>query len=152
MVMSIAAFVGDTDVLVTTVPWTANRLWEQVDASLNGGMPAELSRPTCMHYQIYALEGWINIARVSQGIGYNLWQAKRDGIAPLCQALEYVLSRNGACEGNIKAEDPRKLWSLYLQSQTHCPGLTNPINDTTIQTPYDLSLDLLTHFWNLGLP
>ena len=151
--MSVAAFVGDLDYLVTTVPWTANRLWEQVDATLGGGMPAELARNNCTHYQIYALEGWINIARVSLGIGYNLWGAKRDGIEPLCQAMEYVLSRGGACEGNVGDEDPRKLWALWMQSQAHCPGLTNPIDDSSVQTPYDLEdPHVVSAFWNLGLP
>lgn len=148
-VMAVASFVGDIDTLVTTVPWTTERLWEQVDPT-SGALPHELARPTCMHYQIYCLEGWTNVARVAQGIGYNLWPTKRDGTEPLCQAVEYVLARGGACPGNIAEEDPRKLWPLWFEAMPHCPGITDPTN-ATISSPYDVPNDVVSHYWNLGM-
>jgi hypothetical protein len=168
LVMSVASFVGDLDYLVTTTPWAIGRLWEQVNAT-NGALPTELARPACMHYQMYCLQAWINVARVAQGIGYNLWQADRNGTEPLCQAVEYVLSRRAACDDiGEDVPDLRNLWPIWMEASPHCPGITNPTamtthDDTTtnsnsvvLTSPYDMPgvfwlSDEIADFWNLGM-
>lgn len=172
--VTVAAFASDLETIVTSLPWVAARLFRQVDPHTGGGMPGELKRPNCMHYQMFTLQGWVNLARISKNLGIvNLWTVRwsSNGESVLCKAIEFALpmyNNGGDCSGNIRNENQKRWWPIFVEAKRNCPNLAktaapNKNNTSTVtfdmMPPEDIyempnryyQHDGIAYFWNLGV-
>lgn len=59
-------FSNDTEGFLKAADWSKARMLEQF--AEDGSLPAEMQRPTQLHYMMFTLQGWINLARLSQDL------------------------------------------------------------------------------------
>jgi Alginate lyase/Exostosin family len=135
-VISVASYVGNYPVAVSTMHESASRLLTHVSRS--GKMFKELHSSNCEHWQMFTLQGWFTLARMARKIGVDTWS--RFKILPneelkstepqsaLCRAAEYaipLLRDRSICKKNQAnmEVDISRWFPLYLEAQRHCPNL-----------------------------
>ena len=69
--LSMALFINDQDLAKKIVLNAESRLESQLDG--NGFFPRELERTTSLHYSLFALQAFFNIARMGERTGVDFW-------------------------------------------------------------------------------
>ncbi|KAG7369695.1 alginate lyase-domain containing protein [Nitzschia inconspicua] len=132
-VISVASFVGNLTIALTTMHESVSRLLTQISAK--GELRKELGLSNCEHWQAFTLQGWFTLARMAKKAGVNLWNKLRAPSHPdlgttepqsaLCRAAEYtipLLRLRPTCNGSYvyRGEDVSRWFPLYLEVQHHC--------------------------------
>lgn len=98
VIAAISAFLGD----VPTSVWILNsaplRLQSQIE--LYGTQPAELSRTRPLHYSLFSLQLWSNLAKLGRSTGIvDLWQCGGSDHRSLAWAIRFLaLNREHLCD------------------------------------------------------
>ena len=139
-------------------------------------MPQELLRPTCEHYQMFTLQGWSVLSRMTQTVNRNRWTLRPinsdiSALSPLCRAAKYAIpfyGRENKCKKSKElGENVIRWWPLLQDSKYYCPSLRNQDNHWPIswfpkgvtkppRSSYEMPYlydphDGIAPFWNLGL-
>ncbi|PZR25671.1 MAG: hypothetical protein DI535_17205 [Citrobacter freundii] len=69
--LSIAMFIDSTDLARRIISNAQNRLDKQMDES--GRFPLEMERTIALHYNVFVLEAFFNIAKVAGKLGIDFW-------------------------------------------------------------------------------
>ena len=179
-IVSVAAFVNDTQKMLWYLDRSISRLKDQV--SSNGTMLHEIIRRECEHYQLFTLQGWLNLARLGRSVGRNLWEAypfELDGmeLSALCRAfyaLILSLQKRGSCPTSNQKVNQKRWWPLWYEAHYNFPGLIavgtlvteSMLTRQELQDVSEIGLpesqynvpsmfhpyDGIAPFWNLGLP
>lgn len=95
----------------------------------NRTMPHEMQRPLCEHYQVFTLQLFHQLARVSKNFGNNLLELPIRGIgdrSAICTATEYSVPhfnpKRGTCPGGTHGV-PLEDWFQAYQYGVHSCGL-----------------------------
>ncbi|MEP6676539.1 MAG: alginate lyase family protein [Ferruginibacter sp.] len=70
--LSMALFTGDTELAKKIVLNAESRLDKQMDSA--GFFPLEMERTTSLHYSVFAIEAFINIAQMAEQVDINFWK------------------------------------------------------------------------------
>jgi hypothetical protein len=89
-VVAIAAYLGNAASLVSAFRRAGERLPLQFDAG--GQQPFELARPTAQHYCCFNLQSWMNLVRLAERCGMDLWAQSNSGERTLKAGLEWFLT------------------------------------------------------------
>jgi hypothetical protein len=92
-VASIAAFLGDYDLLRRTFVDSRFRIVEQIAA--DGRQPHELTRSITAHYCCFNLQCWIHLAGLGSAVGEDLWSFEGPQGQSLRQAMLWLLGYLG---------------------------------------------------------
>lgn len=139
-IISVAAFVNNTQVMLWYLDRSISRLKSQISNS--GAMPFELDHETCEHNQLVALQGWFTLARLGRVVGRDLWEAYPttvDGmqLSALCRAAYYAIPFfrvRSECPGNSRAERRKRWWPLWYEAKNNCPNLlTTGVSATLLE-------------------
>ena len=90
---AIVAFLGDTKILYETLARAVSRIEEQFDAQ--GRQPDELKRTNTAHYCCFNFQSWINLARLAERWGVDLWAYEGPRGHGLKQGARWLLSHMG---------------------------------------------------------
>ena len=89
---SIAAFLGDTDLLMECWMWSASRLSGHFDEE--GAQPHELARTLSRHYAAYNLQNWLTLLRLYRGCGVPI--EHQPELERLAAGVEWIMGRRDA--------------------------------------------------------
>jgi len=126
-VASLAAYLGERDLLATTFQRASQRLFVQFD--VDGRQPHELERPDAQHYCSFNLQGWVSLAELARKCGMDLWEETDTNRSKLKLALQWFLSYEEDWPiSQRQAFEPARLWPLsyaYLDCYGALPRLRN---------------------------
>jgi hypothetical protein len=88
-VASISAYLGNTSLLRSTLERSAYRVGQQFAA--NGSQPHEMSRAITAHYTCFNAQTWINLARLAERCGSDIWGLELAGGPGLRRGLEWLV-------------------------------------------------------------
>jgi glycosyltransferase involved in cell wall biosynthesis len=86
---SIAAFLGDRELLEKTFFTSRERILEQFTA--DGRQPHEMKRTQTAHYCCFNLQCWVNLATLAQSCGHDLWSFEGPDGRGLAAAFGWLL-------------------------------------------------------------
>ena len=108
--LSFALFVDSMKLAEKIVRNAQERLDKQMDNS--GKFPLEMARTTSLHYSVFVLHAFFNIARMAQKTGIDFWNYKSPSGKSLQKGFDEIypyLAQQKAWEGQqIKAFDPEE--------------------------------------------
>lgn len=85
----IARYLGRDDIVRRVAEENGKRrLAEQVEP--DGSLPKELSRTRSLHYSLFAIDAWVQLASIAKPVGVDLFQFKTDDDRSLKQAIDYL--------------------------------------------------------------
>lgn len=85
----IALFVNDNSLAKEVVLSAMNRLDKQMNDQ--GRLPLEMERTTSLHYSVFAMNAFFNIARMSEKIGIDFWHYQSPSGKSLKKAFDELL-------------------------------------------------------------
>jgi len=153
-VASIAAFLGNSEVLQATARDSQERLLEQFEP--DGRQPHELKRTLTAHYVCFNLQSWANCALLAERCGQNLWDISDSGGRGLRKGFEWLSPFIAGTEWRwpqVEPFDVERYWPLYYHYVDHYGLLPSP---ERITAPPKLSVkplyfphDAIKPFWML---
>ena len=154
-VAAIAAYLDDTALLRTTLRTSKARLLDQI--APDGGQPHELGRTRPLHYALFNLQAWVNLARLAEGAGICLWDVADTEGSLLRRAIDWAAREIliGTETFADRAEvDPARLWPV-LTAYRHRFGALPSRDDGSLRPavpprPIHHPLDGIRPFWSLG--
>lgn len=84
-----ALFTGNTTKAKELAEESKKRIDTQIDN--DGKMPLELERTNALHYSIYNLQAWFNLAMLAEKVKVDLWQYKNMKGAGIRTAFDWLL-------------------------------------------------------------
>jgi hypothetical protein len=119
--LSMALFIGNNDVAKKIVKNAAERLDNQMDDK--GSFPKEMERTISLHYTVFAMEAFFNIAQMSDKLGVDFWNQTTASGKSLKKAFDAVspyLMQERKWEGQqIKEFEPEEGYVLLIQGTEH---------------------------------
>jgi hypothetical protein len=88
-VASIAAYLGDVSLVRSTLERSAHRIGQQFAA--DGSQPHEMERTSTAHYTCFNAQTWINLARLAERCGPDLWGIELADGRGLRRGLEWLI-------------------------------------------------------------
>jgi len=86
---AIAAYLGDVGLLLHTLRTAKARLLSQIGP--DGTQAEEFKRSQSAHYTVFNLQCWMNLARLAQTVGCDLWTFEGPGGQSLRAAINWLL-------------------------------------------------------------
>ena len=86
---SIAAFLGDAELLERTFLTSRERILEQFTA--DGQQPHEMTRTQTAHYCCFNLQCWVNLATLAAACGHDLWSFEGPDGRGMARAFGWLL-------------------------------------------------------------
>ncbi|KPQ13239.1 MAG: glycosyltransferase [Rhodobacteraceae bacterium HLUCCO18] len=86
---SIAAFLGDAELLERTFLTSRERILEQFTA--DGQQPHEMTRTQTAHYCCFNLQCWVNLATLASACGHDLWSFEGPDGRGIARAFAWLL-------------------------------------------------------------
>lgn len=150
---AIAAYLGDAEKLVAIFQDSHQRLISQFDSV--GRQRRELCRSRPLHYCAFNLQCWVNLAKLAEACGENLWQVSapdgrglRAGFEWLFSSLDYLLGEEGSASTfDIASLQPLSIAYEAAYGQPSVAGLEATTG--RVPTNFDPSYGIMP-FWNLG--
>ena len=151
---SLAAFLG-IDALVRSI---LDRARSRLDVHFkpDGSQPNELKRNTSAHYCCFNFQSWINLARLAENWGLDLWAYEAPGGANLRQGARRLLEHMGGPwpYEQIDAFDTDRFLPIWFVARRHVDGL--PPLPEGIESPLDVKPVFFPHdgirpYWNLDV-
>jgi hypothetical protein len=152
---AIAAYLDDTALLRSTLRTSKARLLDQIAA--DGSQPRELGRTRPLHYALFNLQAWVNLARLAEGVGISLWDVADGEGSLLRRAIDWLASELlvGTEPYPDRTEvDQARLWPLLIASRDRF-GVVPTANEGPLlpespPRPVHHPLDGIRPFWLLG--
>lgn len=148
-VAAIAAYLDDTALLRSTLRTSKARLLDQFAA--DGSQPLELGRTRPLHYALFNLQAWQNLADLAAGCGIDLW-AVADADGPILhRATRWLTAEIVAGEttfADLAEIDPARLWPLLSAARAHHADMPDgpAAPPRALYSPFDG----IRPFWSLG--
>jgi hypothetical protein len=119
---SIAAYLDDVPLLLSTLRTSRERISEQFDAE--GRQPHEMTRTLTAHYCCFNLQSWVNLATLAAACGDSLWQfAGADGRG-MQRAFDWLLPHMNSAEWPYPQIEPfdhtRFAPLFFIARQLYC--------------------------------
>ena len=155
-VAAIAAYLGDTKLLLSTLRTSQERLLEQFDP--DGRQPHEMQRTLTAHYCSFNLQSWVNLALLAERCGIDFWNfaATSDGRG-LRRAFEWIAPYIGGRAWpwpQVEPFDTDRFLPLYFAGRDHydeIPGLDKSPGPNRLEAkPLFFPHDGIKPFWMLG--
>ena len=89
-VASLAAFLAETRIMMKILYVSHMRAAQQFKK--DGSQPEELIRTNSLHYCVFNLQGWFNLARIGRLAGMDLWNIRINKRGSPAKSLSWVLS------------------------------------------------------------
>jgi hypothetical protein len=119
-VLAIAHYLGDVELLVSTMRTSQERLLEQFES--NGAQPQEMKGTITAHNCCFNLQTWANLADVARCCGIDFWNIAASDGRGLRRAFEwmapYIVGSAWECE-QTEPFDRRRFIPLYFASSDH---------------------------------
>lgn len=168
--VAIAAFVNKPERMMWYLDRSISRMLTHFEET--GEMPHEMDRPICEHYQMFTLQGWTTLSRLSESVyGRTLWDQFKndDGASIMCRAAEFSIPyyRNRpVCKPGSDIDNIERWGPLLQDARNYCPTLAHkdshwpawyPLDaPEPASHPFDMVNIFYPHdgiapFWNLGL-
>ncbi|SFZ80739.1 Alginate lyase [Devosia enhydra] len=103
-VAAIALYLGDMKTLSYTLRAARARLLSQI--SPDGSQPEELARTQSAHYSAFNLQCWLNLARLAQTVGCDLWACGDGETSQLRNALAWLVPQLATGPWPYPQDDP----------------------------------------------
>lgn len=152
---AIAAFLGDTEILYETLARANSRIAEQFDAK--GRQPDELKRTTTAHYCCFNFQSWINLTRLAERWGVDLWDYEGPGGRGLKQGARWLLSHMGQPwpYEQIDAFDAERFLPIWFAAREvgvdGLPDLPEGVSAPLDVKPVFFPHDGIRPYWNLDV-
>ncbi|MCC6734981.1 MAG: alginate lyase family protein [Bauldia sp.] len=155
---AIAAWLGDVPVLLEMLRRVRSRLLDQFAA--DGSQPEELKRTQSQHYAAFNLQSWLNLARLAESCGVDLFAFEGKDGRSLRRGLDWLLPLLSAPswpwpQAEAFDRDRRlPLTYAYLARFGRLPAGVTPasIPPPSALKPLFFPHDGIQPFWMLGLP
>lgn len=110
---SIAAYLGQEDILYQTLARAQGRIDQQITPI--GIQPEEMSRPTSAHYCCFNLQGFLHVAMLGRRFGVDLWGFESMSGSSIRNAVDWLLAHHGKewPYEQIEAFDAERFYPLY---------------------------------------
>lgn len=148
---SIAAFLGDTALLVKTFRTSQERIFEQF--SEKGRQLHEMKRTQTAHYTCFNLQCWVNLATLAEACGVDLWSFEgRDGRG-IARAFSWLLPHMGKAwrHEQIEPFDPQRFLPLFFAARDRLgPTGTPQLTQANAAPPTFFAHDGIKPYWMLG--
>ena len=155
-VASIAAYLGDLPQLLGTLRASQLRILEQFLPS--GEQPHEMKRTITAHYCCFNLQSWVNLARLAERCGSDLWNQLAPDGRGLQSGFEWLLPYMAKADWPWRQEEPFDrerfiplcfaYWDAY--GDASLIGIPAPPESSLVK-PVFLPHDGISPFWQLGL-
>lgn len=153
---SIAAFLGEAELLERTFLTSRERILEQFTA--DGMQPHEMTRTQTAHYCCFNLQCWVNLATLAQACGHDLWSFQGPDGRGLARAFGWLLPHLAMDEWpheQIEPFDFGRFLPLFFAARDRAgdggmPGLRSiaPSQFDPLYYPHDG----VKPYWMLGRP
>lgn len=150
-VASVASFLGNYTVLIVALARAQSRFL--VHFGEDGSQPLEIARRTSQHYCLFNLMGWLNVARLSQRWGINLWSYMATR-SYLRHGTQWLLDHKSHWPfSNLEEVDPLRFEVIrnMAADSLPCPTVDGKFSSHLLLSP---KLDPHTgvkQYWNVGL-
>ena len=155
-VASIAAYLGDLSQLLDTLRASQSRILEQFLP--NGEQPHEMKRAITAHYCCFNLQSWVNLARLAERCGSDLWNQLAPDGRGLQSAFEWLLPYMAKADWPWRQEEPfdRERFIPLCFAYWDAYGDASPIGipaspESSLVKPVFSPHDGISPFWQLGL-
>ena len=127
--LSFALFVDSTALAKKIVTNAMARLDTQLDAT--GSFPKEMERTIALHYSVFALQAFFNVATMAEQVGLNVWQQTTPSGKSLLKAFDfqkpYITSEKPWTGQQIKPYEWEESYPLLLTAArkyncNNCPA------------------------------
>jgi hypothetical protein len=151
---SIAAFLGDAELLERTFLTSRERILEQFTAE--GGQPHEMTRTQTAHYCLFNLQCWVNLATLAEACGHDLWSFEGQDGRGLARAFGWLLPHM-AMESwphqQIEPFDTSRYLPLYFCARDRSGARPFGVPSLAVEQcdPLFFPHDGIKPFWVLGL-
>ncbi|QBY01811.1 glycosyltransferase [Rhodophyticola sp. CCM32] len=149
---SIAAYLGDADLLQSTFRTSRERILEQF--TNDGQQPHEMKRTQTAHYCCFNLQGWINLANLAEACGDNLWYFEGENGRGLARVFGWLLPHLAQQKWpyqQIEPFDRGRFLPLFFAARDRLP-LTGGVRLARANQvkPLFFAHDGIKPFWMLG--
>ena len=148
---SIAAFLGDAELLERTFLTSRERILEQFTA--DGQQPHEMTRTQTAHYCCFNLQCWVNLATLASACGHDLWSFEAPDGRGMARAFGWLLPHMAMEEWpyeQIEPFDRGRFLPLYFTARDIAgasgPRLLDPMACDPLYFPHDG----VKPYWMLG--
>ena len=153
--VAIAQYLGDIELLVSTLRTSQERLLEQFES--NGRQRQEMKETLTAHYCCFNLQTWANLAYLAQRCGIDLWNIAASDGRGLRRAFEWMAPYIAGKAWDSEQEEPfdrQRFIPLYFAALDHygeMPGLNKNLSlDRSKLSPLFCPQDGIKPFWMLG--
>lgn len=119
--LSLALFTGNTDLAKKIVMNAMDRLDKQMDDQ--GKFPKEMARTISLHYTVFVMEAFFNIAQMADKVGIDCWNLTTPSGKSLKRAFDvlkpYITQAKNWDGQQIKPFDYEEGYSLLAQASRH---------------------------------
>jgi hypothetical protein len=155
---AIAAYLDDTPVLLEVLRRIRSRLVDQFDA--DGRQPEELRRTQTQHYAAFNMQSWLNLARLAETCGFDLWGHEGKDGRSLRRGLDWLLPLLSGHQWPWPQAEPfdrdrrLPLYFCYLARFGRPPAGVSPasVPPPAALKPLYFPHDGIPPFWMLGVP
>lgn len=148
---SIAAFLGDTALLVKTFRTSQERIFEQFGEK--GRQLHEMKRTQTAHYTCFNLQCWVNLATLAEACGVDLWSFEGRGGRGIARAFCWLLPHMGKPwrHEQIEPFDPQRFLPLFFAARDRLgPTGTPQLTQAIAAPPTFFAHDGIKPYWMLG--
>lgn len=145
--LAISLFVNDIDNARKIVASAQDRLDKQMDA--NGSFPKEMERTISLHYSVFVMEAFFNIALMAEDLGIDLWNYTSPSGKSLRKGFEtlkpYLLNEKKWEGEQIKPFDIEEGYFVLVQAENHlgCKKCRSAVSQLAGEKAEQLRLNLI---------
>jgi hypothetical protein len=145
--LSMALFTGNNELAKSIALNAAERLDKQMDA--NGKFPKEMERTISLHYSVFVMEAFFNIANMAEKVGVNFWTLTTPSGKSLQKGFDVLkpyLTGEKTWEGpQIKPFETEEGYFLLLEAVNHfnCKSCPQDVKQLAGEKAARLKINLL---------
>ena len=151
---AIAAFLGDAEMLASTLRRSRERLLGQFGN--DGGQPHELERTQTQHYCFFNLQCWVHLATLAESCGDRLWYFADKNGPILARAVKWLVAKADKPKWPHAQIEPfdadRILPLIYTAQARYLPREATGRALSFLRKPLFYPHDGIVPFWMLSRP